>query len=143
MLTWSLIWRSMGSTKASVLPEPVLAMPMQSRPLMMAGSACAWMGMGLMYFILRSTSSALVCSPHCVQVFTGFGLSLPLTCRMHPRASSVQHQDALTSLALHCICMSISLVQVLRGVASQHKLLLFGHASNIAWSFKLQRTDSF
>lgn len=40
-LTWSLMWRSMGSTKASVLPEPVLAMPMQSRPLMMAGRACA------------------------------------------------------------------------------------------------------
>lgn len=38
---WSLMWRSIGSTKASVLPLPVLATPMQSRPLMMIGSACA------------------------------------------------------------------------------------------------------
>ena len=27
---WSLMWRIIGRTKASVLPEPVLAMPMQS-----------------------------------------------------------------------------------------------------------------
>ncbi len=38
---WSLMWRSIGSTKASVLPLPVLATPMQSRPLMIIGSACA------------------------------------------------------------------------------------------------------
>mmetsp|Transcript_18821 Transcript_18821/g.48328 ORF Transcript_18821/g.48328 Transcript_18821/m.48328 type:complete len:237 (-) Transcript_18821:408-1118(-) len=38
---WSLMCLSMGSTKASVLPEPVLAMPIQSRPDMMTGSACA------------------------------------------------------------------------------------------------------
>ena len=36
-----LMWRSMGSTKAKVLPEPVSAMPMQSRPDMMTGSVCA------------------------------------------------------------------------------------------------------
>eukprot|EP00959_Pyramimonas_sp_CCMP1952_P365024 7643662-Pyramimonas_sp.AAC.2 len=30
---WSLTWRNNGNTKARVLPEPVLAMPMQSRPL--------------------------------------------------------------------------------------------------------------
>lgn len=37
---WSRMCRNMGSTKARVLPLPVLAMPMQSRPLMMIGSAC-------------------------------------------------------------------------------------------------------
>ena len=34
------MWRSMGSTNAIVLPDPVFATPMQSRPLMMIGSAC-------------------------------------------------------------------------------------------------------
>jgi hypothetical protein len=63
---WSMMCRSIGSTKASVLPEPcnrkgnqhsvvclccrggstVLAQPMQSRPLMMTGMACAWIGKG-------------------------------------------------------------------------------------------------
>lgn len=38
---WSLMWRSIGSTKARVLPLPVFATPMQSRPLMMMGSAWA------------------------------------------------------------------------------------------------------
>ena len=74
------MWRSMGSTKASVLPEPVLAMPMQSRPLMMAGRACAWIGIGFVYFCLSSTARARLSRPHWVQLFTGFGLSLPLTC---------------------------------------------------------------
>lgn len=37
---WSRMCRNMGSTNASVLPLPVLAMPMQSRPLMMMGNAC-------------------------------------------------------------------------------------------------------
>ena len=38
--------RSIGSVYAIVLPEPVLAMPMTSRPFMIAGSACAWIGNG-------------------------------------------------------------------------------------------------
>jgi len=39
---WSFTCRSRGRTKAIVLPEPVLAMPMQSRPDMMMGSAWGW-----------------------------------------------------------------------------------------------------
>lgn len=43
---WSFTCRSMGSTKASVLPLPVLAMPMQSRPLMItAGRGRDWPGL--------------------------------------------------------------------------------------------------
>lgn len=40
---------SMGRTKAAVLPDPVFAMPSTSRPLSAAGSACAWMAVGLSY----------------------------------------------------------------------------------------------
>jgi hypothetical protein len=36
------MWRKSGRRKASVLPEPVLAMPIMSRPDMMMGMACAW-----------------------------------------------------------------------------------------------------
>ena len=43
---WSMMCRNMGSRKAMVLPLPVLAMPMRSRPDMMAGMAWVWMGVG-------------------------------------------------------------------------------------------------
>lgn len=43
---WSMIWRSMGSKKAKVLPDPVLATPITSRPDMSAGMACRWIGNG-------------------------------------------------------------------------------------------------
>mmetsp|Transcript_315 Transcript_315/g.604 ORF Transcript_315/g.604 Transcript_315/m.604 type:complete len:202 (-) Transcript_315:169-774(-) len=35
-----------GSRNASVLPEPVLATPMRSRPEQRMGQACAWIGVG-------------------------------------------------------------------------------------------------
>lgn len=41
--------RNMGRMKAIVLPEPVLATPMMSRPDMMDGIACAWMEVGAAY----------------------------------------------------------------------------------------------
>jgi hypothetical protein len=42
-----------------VLPEPVLAIPMMSRPLVMAGMDWAWMGEGRSYrSTLWMTSSA-------------------------------------------------------------------------------------
>ena len=40
------IWRNIGRRNASVFPEPVLAMPITSRPDIMAGMACAWIGVG-------------------------------------------------------------------------------------------------
>lgn len=43
---WSMMCRNMGSRKAMVFPLPVLAMPMRSRPDIMAGMAWAWMGVG-------------------------------------------------------------------------------------------------
>lgn len=43
---WSLMCRSKGSRKAIVLPEPVLATPITSRPDMMAGIAWAWIAVG-------------------------------------------------------------------------------------------------
>ena len=38
---------SIGSAKAAVLPVPVWAMPIRSRPAMTAGIACAWIGVGV------------------------------------------------------------------------------------------------
>jgi hypothetical protein len=35
-----------GSTNAAVLPVPVCAAPMTSRPPISAGIACAWIGVG-------------------------------------------------------------------------------------------------
>jgi hypothetical protein len=37
---------TIGSVKTSVLPEPVKAMPMRSRPVSATGSPCTWMGVG-------------------------------------------------------------------------------------------------
>ena len=40
--------RSMlGSMKAAVLPVPVWAMPIRSRPSSTGGIACAWIGVGV------------------------------------------------------------------------------------------------
>lgn len=39
-------WCTMGRRKAAVLPEPVGAQAITCRPLIMAGSACIWMGVG-------------------------------------------------------------------------------------------------
>ena len=37
---------SIGSTKAAVLPVPVCAMPIRSRPSRITGIAFAWIGVG-------------------------------------------------------------------------------------------------
>ena len=73
--------RSAGSTYARVLPDPVLAMPITSRPDMMAGRACAWMGMGPVKPSFRSVSRMDERSPHWFQLRMGLGMSLPRTCR--------------------------------------------------------------
>ena len=61
------MWRSIGSTKASVLPLPVLATPMQSRPLMMMGSACAC-GSGQTKKIIVSQKPTDLLQRHCANV---------------------------------------------------------------------------
>src|SRR5690625_5457123 len=38
-----------GRTKAAVLPVPVCAHPMTSRPVVATGMACAWIGVGEVY----------------------------------------------------------------------------------------------
>src|SRR6185503_3610483 len=38
-----------GRTKAAVLPVPVWAMPVTSRPPSTAGIPCSWMGVGVVY----------------------------------------------------------------------------------------------
>ena len=43
---WSWMCLNIGSRKASVFPLPVLAIPIMSRPDMMTGTACAWIGVG-------------------------------------------------------------------------------------------------
>mmetsp|Transcript_19650 Transcript_19650/g.58284 ORF Transcript_19650/g.58284 Transcript_19650/m.58284 type:complete len:201 (-) Transcript_19650:1463-2065(-) len=76
---WSLTCRIIGNTNPSVLPEPVFAMPMQSRPLMMMGKACAWIASGLSQPLFLSTSSSLPLRPHCVHARIGLGTFLPRT----------------------------------------------------------------
>jgi hypothetical protein len=43
-----MMYASMGSTKAAVLPEPVSAMPITSRCCMPMGMAAIWMGEGFL-----------------------------------------------------------------------------------------------
>ncbi|TNN39442.1 hypothetical protein EYF80_050387 [Liparis tanakae] len=98
---------NMGSRKAMVLPLPVLAMPMRSRPDMMAGMAWAWMGPCLrgakgrgfiacglpvasgrpagrthLFMALR----IFMDTPHCTQVLMGLGQPFPFT--LMPSSSS-------------------------------------------------------
>ena len=44
---WSSICRNIGNKKASVFPLPVLAIPIKSRPDIIAGIAWAWIGVGV------------------------------------------------------------------------------------------------
>jgi len=43
---WSMVCTNKGQRKAAVLPEPVLAIPMTSRPLSTVGMAWDWIGVG-------------------------------------------------------------------------------------------------
>lgn len=45
----SLMKESIGITKDAVLPDPVSATPIKSRPEMAIGIACRWIGVGLEY----------------------------------------------------------------------------------------------
>src|SRR5438105_11850242 len=52
-----------GRTNAAVLPEPVCARPMTSRPERATGITSAWMGVGYSKPILRTTSRMAALSP--------------------------------------------------------------------------------
>ena len=67
----------MGTTNASVLPEPVLAMPMQSRPDMMIGMHCACTASGFAHSCFSITRRIRSDSPHWWKPATGLGTSLP------------------------------------------------------------------
>eukprot|EP00968_Pinguiococcus_pyrenoidosus_P011531 scaffold927_cov230-Pinguiococcus_pyrenoidosus.AAC.13 len=77
--TWSRMCRNMGRRKARVFPEPVLATPMTSRPLMMAGTACFWMLKGSFQLCLRRRLSSLSLRPHWDHLSTGGGHARPRT----------------------------------------------------------------
>src|SRR3712207_8528199 len=57
--TYSII----GRPKAAVLPEPVWAWPMTSRPSSIGGMACSWMGLGRPYPTSWRASSVCADSP--------------------------------------------------------------------------------
>mmetsp|Transcript_30731 Transcript_30731/g.47529 ORF Transcript_30731/g.47529 Transcript_30731/m.47529 type:complete len:272 (-) Transcript_30731:50-865(-) len=76
---WSIMCRSMGRRKARVLPDPVLAMPMTSRPAMIAGRHCAWMGKGSRIFCFFSTERIRSERPHSRKEGTGAGQPTPRT----------------------------------------------------------------
>lgn len=52
---WLLMCTSPGSMYASVLPEPVMAMPSRSRPDSAMGQPCAWIGVGVTKPCLESS----------------------------------------------------------------------------------------
>mmetsp|Transcript_4212 Transcript_4212/g.17323 ORF Transcript_4212/g.17323 Transcript_4212/m.17323 type:complete len:208 (+) Transcript_4212:3619-4242(+) len=74
---WSLTCLSMGNTYDSVLPDPVFATPMQSRPDMITGSAWHWIGIGLSKPLRRMSSMTRLLRPACAHVLIGRGTSLP------------------------------------------------------------------
>ena len=59
MMGCLLMYTSMGSTKAAVLPDPVSATPITSRCCSPIGMAAIWMGEGLMYFCSRLDFSTM------------------------------------------------------------------------------------
>ena len=73
---WALIWRNSGSKKARVLPDPVLAIPIISRPDMITGMAWAWIGVGFSKLAFK-ISNILDVTPHCCHALTGRGQVFP------------------------------------------------------------------
>src|SRR4051812_3632886 len=59
-----------GSPKAAVLPDPVWAWPIMSRPSMSGGIACSWIGLGDSYPTSRSAASVGSESPRSAKVVT-------------------------------------------------------------------------
>lgn len=57
--------------------KPVFAMPIKSLPDIIAGTAWAWIGVGLSKPSFFNMFSSLVDTPHWAHVFIGFGHPLP------------------------------------------------------------------
>mmetsp|Transcript_71294 Transcript_71294/g.202178 ORF Transcript_71294/g.202178 Transcript_71294/m.202178 type:complete len:202 (-) Transcript_71294:840-1445(-) len=76
---WSRTWRIAGRRYASVFPEPVCATPMTSRPHIMAGIACIWMGNGMSYSRFCRIFWIFAGSPHWRKLLMGRGQCFPRT----------------------------------------------------------------
>lgn len=75
---WSSICLNIGNKNANVLPLPVFAIPIKSLPDIMAGIACAWIGVGFSKPNLRRIFISFVETPHWAHVFIGFGQPRPM-----------------------------------------------------------------
>ena len=63
----------MGKRNAAVLPLPVLAIPITSRPPRMAGMPEAWIGVGEENSDLRMAFISGSSNPKCAKLLTGLG----------------------------------------------------------------------
>ena len=66
---WRLLarWLRIGSAKAAVLPVPVWAMPMRSRPASRSGMVWAWIGVGVTYFSSVECTGDRLCEAEVVK----------------------------------------------------------------------------
>ncbi|OMH83980.1 hypothetical protein AX774_g2527, partial [Zancudomyces culisetae] len=74
-----LICLSIGNTKASVFPLPVLAIPITSRPISIAGIACAWIAVGFSKPALVIAWRTVLFKPKYVHLVAGCGAFTPRT----------------------------------------------------------------
>mmetsp|Transcript_29605 Transcript_29605/g.104291 ORF Transcript_29605/g.104291 Transcript_29605/m.104291 type:complete len:240 (+) Transcript_29605:922-1641(+) len=74
---WSSSLCRMGSANAPVLPDPVSARPMTSRPAMPCGMASRWMAVGLVHLRPMQASTRDACRPSAAQA--GAPVSSPST----------------------------------------------------------------
>ena len=66
-----MMWTIIGHTKAAVFPEPVLAIPITSRPDSPTGTAWAWIAVGWVYPIFRTVPSIPSSNPQCAKLTIG------------------------------------------------------------------------
>mmetsp|Transcript_26840 Transcript_26840/g.83014 ORF Transcript_26840/g.83014 Transcript_26840/m.83014 type:complete len:381 (+) Transcript_26840:651-1793(+) len=73
------MWARAGTMKASVLPEPVLAMPTMSRHCPRMGHACAWIAVGAVNFcrVKAACTEVGILSGSCAKDVIGAGQSSP------------------------------------------------------------------
>ena len=74
-----MMWISIGQRNAAVLPLPVCAIPMTSRPLSSVGIPIAWMGVGWENSLLRIAFMRGSSNPKWAKLVTGRGAEGPDT----------------------------------------------------------------
>ena len=65
----------MGNAKAAVLPVPVCAEPITSRPARICGIACAWIGVGRSYPFSATAKAMFALRPSWVNAVAMIGIS--------------------------------------------------------------------